>query len=142
MGPIPGLPGLPCLRISWRAQPYYRFYEPQWRAFWGEGRAPQIISAVTLGKPQVWSDDGGLRLWPPEVFLLSPPPFYNLLLWLIRAEKQAVFCLSAALMNFFLMRRGCGRTPKVPGSPTFNSSVATVILLCFCPLSLVSGSCV
>lgn len=62
MGPILGLPGLPHLGVSRRAQEYCRIYELQWRASWGTG-APQLISAITKKKkktPQDLDDGGGL----------------------------------------------------------------------------------
>jgi hypothetical protein len=45
------------------------------------------------------------------LFLFS---FYNLWLWLIKSEKQAVFCLSAALMNLFLMGRALRQDSQGP----------------------------
>lgn len=111
-GAYPGLPGLPCGGISWRAQQCYRLYEPRWRAFGGPERLRYICS--NSREPSSLGDDGVLELRPPEAFLLSPPPFYNLWLWLIRAEKQAVFCLSTALMNFFLMRRDLWQDSQGP----------------------------
>lgn len=70
MGPILGLPGLPHLGVSRRAQEYCRIYELQWRASWGTG-APQLISAITLGKPQVLDDGGGLTAVVILVFFFS-----------------------------------------------------------------------
>lgn len=84
MGPILGLPGLPHLGVSQRAQQYCRIYELQWRASWDW--STQLISAITLGKPQVLDDDGGLTAVVILRIFFSPP-FYNFWLWLTRTEK-------------------------------------------------------
>lgn len=86
MGPILGLPGLPHLGVSQRAQHYCRIYELQWRASWRTG-APQRISAITLGKSQVLDDGGGLTAVVILSFFFFLSSFYNFWLWLIRAEK-------------------------------------------------------
>lgn len=81
-----------------------RFCKTPVSGFWGTTE-PQLTPAASVVPPLQLRKTHPGCLGPGLTTVATLSFFCNLWPWLIKAEKQAVFCFLAAQMNLFLMRR-------------------------------------